>query len=70
IVPGDVKIDDVNELLKLELESEEYDTIAGWLLEQFDALPDAGEAIKRDGVTFTVEDQSQRRIQTVRILLP
>ncbi len=70
LVPGDMKIDDVNELLKLELVSDDYDTLAGWLLEQFDAIPEAGEAIRRDGVLFKIEDQTRRRIQSVRITLP
>ena len=70
LVPGDMKLDDVNELLKLDLMSEDYDTLAGWLLEQFDAIPEAGEAIRRDGVLFKVEDQTRRRIQSVRITLP
>lgn len=69
IVPGDMKIDDVNELLKLELVSDDYDTLAGWLLEQFDALPEAGETIKRNGTIYKIEDQSQRRIKSVRITL-
>ncbi len=70
LVPGDMKLDDVNELLKLDLMSEDYDTLAGWLLEQFDAIPEAGEAIRRDGVLFKVEDQTRHRIQSVRITLP
>lgn len=70
LVPGDMKIDDVNELLKLELVSDDYDTLAGWLLEQFDAIPEAGETIRRDGVLFKVEDQTRRRIQSVRITFP
>lgn len=70
LIPGDMKIDDVNELLKLELVSDDYDTLAGWLLEQFDAIPEAGEAIRRDGVLFKIEDQTRHRIQSVRITLP
>ncbi|WP_296669241.1 MULTISPECIES: hemolysin family protein [unclassified Treponema] len=70
LVPGDMKIDDVNELLKLELVSDDYDTLAGWLLEQFDAIPEAGETIRRDGVLFKVEDQTRHRIQSVRITFP
>lgn len=69
LVPGDMKLDDVNELLKLNLESEDYDTLGGWLLEQFDELPDAGAVLSKDGNVFTVEDQSQRRIQSVMIKL-
>lgn len=70
LVPGDMKIDDVNELLKMNLESDDYDTLGGWLLEHFDALPEPGEVLTKDGVIFTVEDQSQRRIQSVMIKLP
>ena len=70
LVPGDMKIDDANELLDLDLESENYTTIGGWLLEQFAELPEIGAALKNDGVIFKVEEQSQRRIQNVRVTLP
>lgn|SRR5574344_818519 len=70
ILPGDMRLDDVNEILDLDLESDDYDTLGGWLLEQFDALPQAGEMIKRNSVIYKVEDQAQRRIQSVRIKLP
>ncbi len=70
IVPGDMRLDDVNELLDMDLDSEEYDTLGGWLLEQFDALPETGEVIKRGDVVYKIEDQSRRRIQSVRINLP
>ncbi len=70
IVPGDMRLDDVNELLDMDLDSEDYDTLGGWLLEQFDALPETGEVITRNDVVYKIEDQSQRRIQSVRINLP
>lgn len=70
IIPGDLRLTDVNELLNMDLDSENYDTLGGWLLEQFDALPETGEVIKVDGTVYKVENQSQRRIQLVRIKLP
>lgn len=70
LVPGDIKIDDVNELLDLDLESENYNTIGGWLLEQFGELPEIGAVMKKDGVIYRIEEQSQRRIQSIRINLP
>ena len=70
LVPGDMRIDDVNELLQLELVSDECDTLGGWLMEQFAALPESGEMIKRSNVLYKIEDQSKRRIVTVRITLP
>ena len=70
LVPGDMRIDDVNELLQLELVSDECDTRGGGLMEQFGALPESGEMIKRSNVLYKIEDQSKRRIVTVRITLP
>ena len=69
VIPGDMRLDDLNELLDMDLDSEDYDTLAGWLLEHFDSLPETGDIIKYDDVIYTVEEQSQRRIQSVRIKL-
>ena len=67
IVPGDMKIDDANEILGLSLESEEMNTVGGWLLEQFGYLPSAGTVLIKDKNLFTAEDVSQRRIVSVRV---
>ena len=69
IVPGDMKLDDLNDVLNINLSSETFDTLGGWLLEQFDELPPVGKTHKKNGVLYIMEDQSQRRIQTVRIKL-
>lgn len=65
ILPGDMKLSDVNRILNLELESDEYNTLGGWLLEHFDALPSTGEALKFGNMLFVVKDQAQRRIQSI-----
>ena len=70
LVPGDIKIDDANELLDLDMESENFNTVNGWLLENFGELPEIGAILKKDGVIYKIEEQSQRRVQTVRIILP
>ncbi|MBR4005578.1 MAG: HlyC/CorC family transporter [Treponema sp.] len=69
LVPGDMKIEDVNDVLKLQLDSEVYTTLGGWLLEKFDELPPIGAVYKNAGAVFVVEDQAARRIQSVRIKL-
>ena len=60
-------LSDVNNLFGLQLTSEECDTVAGWLLEQFGYLPEPAEHILRSGFLFTVEEQRRRRIQRIRI---
>ncbi len=67
IVPGDMKIDDANEILGLALESEEMNTVGGWLLEQFGYLPSSGTVLIKDRNLFTAEDVSGRRIVSVRV---
>lgn len=69
IVPGDMKLEDVNAILKLNLESESFTTLGGWLLEKFDNLPSTGEIYTWKNNLFFVEDQAKRKIQQVRIKL-
>ena len=67
IVPGDMKIDDANEILGLNLESDDMDTVGGWLLEQFGYLPSSGTVLIKEKNLFTAEDVSGRRIVSVRV---
>lgn len=66
-VPGDLKLDDVNEILNVKLESDNCMTLGGWILEQFGFLPSIGEVLIKDGNIFEIEDVVQRRITSVKI---
>ena len=39
VVQGSAKLDDINESLHINLESEDYDSIGGYIIEQLDCLP-------------------------------
>ena len=67
VVPGDLKLDEVNTILHLNLQSEEMNTLGGWVLEQIGYLPTAGMVLVKERILFTVEEVSQRRITSVRI---
>ena len=67
VVPGDLKLDEVNSILHLNLVSEEMNTLGGWVLEQFGSLPTAGMVLVKNKILFTAEEVSQRRIVKVRI---
>ena len=67
VVPGDLKLDEINSILHLNLESEEMNTFGGWVLEQFGYLPSAGMIMVKNKILFTVEEVNQRRITRVRI---
>lgn len=66
-VDGGLSIEDALELgFPLE-DSDEYETIAGWMLEQFGYIPRVGESIERNGYTFIVQTMRRRRIARIRI---
>ncbi len=67
VVPGDLKLEEINSILHLNLESEEMNTFGGWVLEQFGYLPSAGMVLVKDKILYTVEEVVQRRITRVRI---
>ncbi len=67
VVPGDLKLEEINNILHLNLESEEMNTFGGWVLEQFGYLPSAGMIMVKNKILFTVEEVNQHRITRVRI---
>jgi putative hemolysin len=66
-VSGKVSIDDLNEELETELPDEEWDTVAGLVLDLFGRIPDQGEQVAFQGLSFTAEEIVGRRIASVLI---
>lgn len=67
IIPGDIRIEDANDLLGTHFASDDFTTMGGWLLEQFGRLPSVGEVYVAESMAFVVEDQGQRRILSIRV---
>lgn len=68
-IPGDMFLTDVNDIFNLHLESEYYQTVAGWMLERLGELPPVGTLVRTEKALFIVEAQYRRRIQVVRLKL-
>lgn len=66
-VPGDLKLEDLNALLRTDFDSEFYETIAGLIMEQAGRLPAKGEEVRHAKWVFKVEEISERRITRVDI---
>jgi CBS domain containing-hemolysin-like protein len=66
-VSGKASIDDVNDLLDVELPDEEWDTVAGLMLDLFGRIPKSGDEISFQGLSFTAEEVQGRRIAKVLI---
>jgi len=67
VVEGKTHLDDVNEEIGSHFESEDFDTIAGFVFGLFGRQPDAGESIVADGYRFTVRETDGRRILKLNI---
>lgn len=67
LVQARTDLDDINELLGLELNSEDYDSLGGYITSQLERLPEAGDVVEIEGVSMTVLDTARRRIGRVRL---
>ena len=68
---GAARLDDLNEVLPVQIESEDYDSIGGYIIEQLDRFPEPGESITTpDHVRLVVDKVEKNRIEAVHIFLP
>ena len=51
-------------------ESDEYETVAGWMLSQLGHIPCPGETTCSHGYEFRVQAMRRRRIQRIRVMAP
>lgn len=66
-VSGQTHINDVNEELGLAIETDEVDTIGGYVILMMGKIPTSGDEISIDDYVFKVEDVSKNRITRLTI---
>lgn len=70
LVDGRFSIDDAAELDWPVEDSDEYETIAGFILDLADGLPSPGQVLEKDGWRFRVQSMRRRRIALLRVMAP
>lgn len=71
ILLGVAKLDDINEQLGTDIESEDYDSIAGHIINLLDHFPNSGESVSDEFATYTVLKAEKNKIVKVKLhLLP
>lgn len=71
LVEGSMKLDDINDALGTKLDSEDYDSIGGIIIEYLDRLPEDNEEVTlENGVHLKVQGIDQNRIRKVLMTLP
>lgn len=68
---GSARLDDLDEVLHLDIESDDYDSIGGYIIEQLDRFPEKGESVTTEsGIRLVVDKVERNRIESVHIYLP
>ena len=71
LVDGSLKIDDINDALGLELNSENYDSIGGMIIEKLERVPEVGDTVELDDKTaLTVVQMDKNHIERIKMVLP
>ena len=69
IILGTTKLDEINEILELDLESEDYDSIAGHVIHLLDHLPTKGETVSEGACTYRVIAMDKNRIDKIKVTI-
>ena len=69
LVDGSTRLDDINETFDCHIESDDYDSIAGHMINVLEHIPTEGEEITEDYIRFVIEKMDKNRIDTIHVYL-
>lgn len=69
LLDGTDRLDEINERYALQLTSDYYDSIGGYIMEKSEEMPVEGSVFKEMGLTLTVVSVSGNRIEKVKLEL-
>jgi putative hemolysin len=68
VMDGRVRFEDVKDLFEVDVPaSEEYDTLAGFIVHELGRMPRAGDVVQAGDVSFVVEAVEGRRARKIRV---
>ena len=71
IIEGSMNLDDLNDNLGLNLSSEDYDSLGGFIIEHLDRLPEQGDELTTDdGIRLVVDALQKNRVESVHLYIP
>ncbi|MCR4789948.1 MAG: hemolysin family protein [Treponemataceae bacterium] len=68
-IAGSIRLDEINDLFGLDLTSQNYETINGYLTEKFDGFPSVDAEIDLKGCKIRVIEANERKINKVLLIL-
>ncbi len=69
LVTGKTRIEELNEHLGTEIPTEHHETISGFLIGTTGRVPEAGEVLSTDDVTFEIIESNDQYIERLRVVV-
>lgn len=69
IIEGSINLDDFNEQLDTDLDSEHYESLGGLIIENLERLPKKGDTVTIDNCTLTIVKMDDKRIESVKVVI-
>ena len=69
LIEGHMRLDDLNDMLGTDYESEDYDSVGGFIIGRLDRLPKEGDSITIDNIKLVVETLDINRIEKIHIYI-
>jgi CBS domain containing-hemolysin-like protein len=67
LIDAGLDIDDVNEIIRTEIPNEHFDTLGGFIYNQLGFIPEGGEEVHWNGITFKITKIEGNRISKVLV---
>ena len=67
VVDGSTRLSDLSDMIGFEIESEEFDSIGGYVIGSLGRMPKVGEEIKTNDFRVIVEELDRNRVKKVRV---
>ncbi|MDD6794807.1 MAG: transporter associated domain-containing protein, partial [Clostridiaceae bacterium] len=67
VVDGSAKLQDISEIIGVNMESDDLDSVGGLIIEELGRIPDDKEEILINNIRFVIEELDKNRIKKVRI---
>jgi putative hemolysin len=67
LVSGDISLDDFNTYFEANISSDEYETLAGYIIEKAGDIPDSGYCIEIENYNVIIQDRTEKQIEQFMI---
>lgn len=69
LIDGAMKLNDINERIGTELQSEDFDSLGGYVTGLLNHMPETGEEIREGRLVFVIDKADRTRVERVKLMV-